>query len=429
MINLKLELFNFKKNLDYETQEDISRIVESHFDNVDKYSEKKVIQSLNEKLSIHTYDKGVKGLLENLNQDIQENELLYNLKDLYKVIEEKNQGMIYRQPLNILLDIINLEDPTDRMNKILNELALCDWVPEIRNFIVNLQSNPQKKHNMMSGGKCHDVFTVVESTEEGHIALIDGCWFLITEEKIEKTLLENHIEDSHHLNTLRQLQKALEFAEVKEDRIDFKLSENLVFGISTENDDTFINDDKLEKETTIEDIFSSPIVPIANKQFFPLIQTVSQNLDKIVELDIVKHLTNISNPFIECFVFNYGENMYLYRIDHRQGTSLFQYETATELINDVRNELGYDLSYFFEDKIDSETKKQKGLEDKIREIEIEMDEVNQNKEKVQANIDLLGESEVLSKALKILDNKTEELNESLKAAKELRLDLSSKHSS
>jgi len=426
MINLKLELFNFKKNLDYETQEDISKVVESHFDRVDRYSEKRVIQSLNEKLSIHTYDKGVKNLLENLNQDIQENELLYNLKDLYKVIEEKNQGMIYRQPLNILLDIINCEDETDRMNKILNELALCDWVPEVKNFIVNLQSNPQKKQNMLNGGKCEDVFTVVESTEEGHVALINDCWFLITEEKVEKTLIENHIEDSSHLNTLRQLQKALEYADVKEDRIDFKLSENLVFGISTENDDTFINGDKLEKETTLENVFSSPIVPIANKQFFPLIQSVSQNLDKIVDLDIVKHISNISNPFIECYVFNYGDNMYLYRIDARQGTSLFQYETATELINDVRNELGYDLSYFFEDKIDSEVKKQQSLEDKIREIEMEMDEVNQNKEKVQANIDLLGESEVLSKALTILDDRNKELNESMKAAKELREDFNNK---
>ena len=424
MINLKLELFNFKKGLDFENQEDIARVVEAHYNQIDRYSEKQIINSLTERLSIHGYDDGVKSLLENLNNDLKEDELLYNLKDLFKVIESKNQGMIYRQTLNTLLDIINSEDTSDRTNKIINELALHDWVPEVKIFLHNIHTNPQAKSNLLNGGKAEDVFTIVESVENGHVALIDDAWFFLSEEKIEKTLLENHIEDPEKVKELRKLQSALSHAEINKDRIDFKLDENIVIGISTENPGvTFINEDKLEKETTISNIFNSPIVPIAKKQFFPLIESISNNLDKIVELDIAKHVTNIGNPFVECYVFNYGENLYLYRKDSRQGTSLYQYESATELLNDVRNDLQYDLTFFFENRLDKEEKQHRELEDKIREIQVSLDDVDKNVDKVEANIKMIGESEVLTKALELLENKRNTLNEELLAARQVKNEL------
>jgi len=427
MINLKLELFNFKKGLDFEKDEEVARIVESHFDKVDYYSEKQIIKSLNERLSIHTYNEDVKSLLENLNSDLKENTLVYNLKDLFKVIESKNQGMIYRQPLNILLEIINTEDESDRMNKILNELALCDWVPEVKSFIHNLHNNPQQKANLINGGKASNVYTIVEKVENGALALIDKCWFFLSEDKIEKTLLENHIEDQEQIRNLRQLQTAFEYAEISEDRIDFKLDENIVVGISTENPgETFINEDKLEKETSIANIFNSPIVPIAKKQFFPLLESVSKNLDKIVDLDIAKHITNIGNPYVECYVFNYGKDLFLYRKDSRQGTSFYKYESVIELVNDVRNDLQHDLTYFFEDRLDEETQQKRQLEDKIREIQVNLDDVEKNTDKVEASIKMLGESKQLSKALKILNKRKNELLLDLKSAKKVKEQLNEK---
>lgn len=424
MINLKLELFNFKKGLDFENQEDVARIVETHFNAIDRYSEKQIIASLNEKLSIHTYDKSVKSLLENLNNDLKEDELIYNLKDLFKIIESKNQGMIYRQTLNTLLDIINTEDNSDISNKILNELALHDWIPEIKIFMHNIHTNPQSRSNMLNGGRADDVYTLVESVEGGHVALIDDCWFFMSEEKIEKTLLENHITDSLKVSELRKLATALSYAIITKKRIDFKLDENIVIGISTENPGvTFINEDKLEKETTISNIFNSPIVPIAKKQFFPLIESITNNLDKIVELDVVKHVTNIGNPFVECYVFNYGENLFLYRKDSRQGSSLFKYESATELLNDVRNDLQYDLTFFFENRLDDESNQNRQLEDKIREIQISIEDVDKNVDKVEANIKMIGESKVLSNALTLLNNKKEELNNELFVTKQVQYEL------
>ena len=54
MKNLKLELFNFKKNLAYE-HSDVFNIVESHLNACNSASEKQIILSLNEKLNKYTY--------------------------------------------------------------------------------------------------------------------------------------------------------------------------------------------------------------------------------------------------------------------------------------------------------------------------------------------------------------------------------------
>ena len=76
MKNLKLELFKFKKDLTLD-QEEVSVIVEGHMNACNQLSEKQIIVSLNERLKPYTYDKSVKSLLENLNDDMKNYELLY----------------------------------------------------------------------------------------------------------------------------------------------------------------------------------------------------------------------------------------------------------------------------------------------------------------------------------------------------------------
>jgi hypothetical protein len=131
MKNLKLELFNFKKDLTLD-QEEIAVIIEGHMNACNEHSEKTIINSLNERLKVFTYDKKVKSLLEGLNDDMKSYELLYELKSLYNVLNSQNQGELYRQPINVLLQTISLDSEQDRMSKILNELAVYDWVPEIK---------------------------------------------------------------------------------------------------------------------------------------------------------------------------------------------------------------------------------------------------------------------------------------------------------
>ena len=123
MKNLKLELFNFKKSLTFE-QSDVAYVVEGHLNNYTEFAEKQMIQSLNERLRPYTYDKQVKSFLESLNDDVAQFELVYELKSLYNVLNSKNQGELYRQPLNVLLQTINLETDQDRLSKVLNELAI-----------------------------------------------------------------------------------------------------------------------------------------------------------------------------------------------------------------------------------------------------------------------------------------------------------------
>ncbi len=420
MKNLKLELFNFRKNLSLD-QEEVSTIVEGHMNACNEHSEKTIINSLNEKLKAYTYDKSVKSLLESLNDDMANYELLYKLKNLYNVLNTKNQGEIYRQPINVLLQTINLENDQDRMSKVLNELAVYDWVPEIKLFVHNLTTTPEKRSNLLSGGKGESVYSLVESVEDGHIALIKDSWFLLTENSIEKTLLENHIKEEEELRSLRTLETAMKYATISEDRINFRISEYLTLGLSVaKKGGIFINDDELNEETTLESLFSSPIVPIVNKNFYPVLLEVSQNLDKFVELDVVKRIGNLINPYLECFAFNYKNNTYLYRCDERYGNSFFKYESALELVNEVRNELNYDLTYFYENKLSKELVVKRKLEDKEREITLKLEDVNFNIEKIKGSIQLLGESEVLTTALKNLEKRATVLSAELGGVKEIQ---------
>jgi hypothetical protein len=420
MKNLKLELFNFKKNLTLE-QEEVSGIVEGHMNACNELSEKQIIISLNERLKPYTYDKSVKSLLENLNDDVKNYELLYELKNLYNVINTKNQGELYRQPLNVLLQTINLDTDQDRMSKILNELAIYDWVPEVKLFVHNLTKSPEKRNNLLSGGKGESTFTIVEQVEDGHVALVNDSWFLLSENSIDKTLLENHVKNEEDLKSLRMLETAMRYASVTEDRVNFRISEYLTIGLSVgKKSSLFINDDEMNEETTLESVFDSPIIPIVNKNFYPILLEVSKNLDKFVELDVVKRVNNLINPYLEIFAFNYKSNTYLYRCDERYGNSFFKYESALELVNEVRNELNYDLTYFYENRLDKELIVKRKLEDKEREITLKLEDVQFNIEKVKGSIQMIGESVVLSTALKNLEKRRDVLSTELNVTKELQ---------
>ena len=420
MKNLKLELFNFKKNLTLD-QEEISVIVEGHMNACNQTSEKSIVLSLNERLKPYTYDKSVKSLLESLVDDMKNHELLYELKNLYNVLNSQNNGELYRQPINVLLQTINLDTDQDRMSKVLNELAVYDWVPEIKLFVHNLTKSPEQKTNLLSGGKGESIFTIVESIEGGHIALVKDSWFFLTDDVIEKTLLENHVKNEEDLRSLRMLETAMKYAVVTEDRVNFRVSEYLTIGLSvSKKGSVYINDDEMNEETTLESLFNSPIIPIVNKNFYPVLLEVSKNIDKFVELDVVKRVNNLINPYLECYAFNYKNTTFLYRCDERYGNSFFKYESVVELINEVRNELNYDLTYFYENKLGKELVVKRKLEDKEREITLKLEDVCFNIEKLKGSIKMIGESEVLTTALENLEKRKSVLDAELHGVKELQ---------
>ena len=151
MKNWKFDLFNFKQALTLE-QLEISFVVEKHLQKFELFSEKELTNSLKQTLSPFSYDTDVKRLVESLDEELETNTLLYNLKDLYKKIERKEYGMLYGESLSKILDVINKDTDTERMSTIVNELAIYDWVPEIKSFIVSLTTDPTEIKNMTSNG-------------------------------------------------------------------------------------------------------------------------------------------------------------------------------------------------------------------------------------------------------------------------------------
>ena len=90
------------------------------------------------------------------------------------------------------------------------------------------------------------------------------------------------------------------------------------------------------------------------------------------------------------------------------------------MVNEVRNELNYDLTYFFENKLGKELIVKRKLEDKEREITLKLEDVNFNIEKLKGSIKMIGESEVLTTALNNLEKRKTVLDSELNGVKELQ---------
>lgn len=386
MKNLKLEIFNFKQKLGYE-QSDIASVTEKILNEYDNYSEKEIGKTLNERLLKYTYDTEVKNLLEKVDQELETYSLVYELKDLYKQIERQNQGMIYRQPLNVILEIINQPNDDSRMESILNELKIYEWVPQVKKFIYGLTKSPIERQNMTNSGKADKVYTMVEKVDNGYMAFIGDRWFLLSENDVKQTLIEDNIEDDERIRELRTVEQVLKLSDIEDDVIYLKVDENITLGLSTKDKSLMINEEKLDTETTLENIFNSPIIPYLKKDYYVLVNTLKENINSIVELDVALKVNNILNPHLEAYAFNYKDKMYLYSKDSRTGSSFYQYESVNELIRDISKELDYDLTPFYENKLSKEMKKfrtledkEKVLENKIKDVQDSIDELSYEKE-------------------------------------------------
>jgi hypothetical protein len=381
-----LELFNFKKGLTLE-QDELDQHVSLHIsllnsNDIKKPSQKAIVRSLNERLSQFTYDKSVVSLLENLNQAVQSDELFYDLDELYRNIESQNQGMIYRQLLQTILDILNCEDEKDRCVKIINELSLYDWIPVVKQFIFNFSTNPNDRKNISSaGGKGELVYSVVQKVEDGFIAFVGDKWFSIKEDAIEPVTPSDYIKDQVVLAKLNNLAEALRIGYIENNIIEFTVDGDMTLGISLDNNDVFLNGEKVEM--SVDEFFASALVPMLNRTLYPVISEVVKSKDMFTILDIVMKVTNISKPFLATYVFNYGSTVYAYIIDTRSNSSFVEYASVTALVNEVNSTLGFDLSEFLKDRFEGETKVLKDLESKEKLVATKLSDINENIEKLE----------------------------------------------
>ncbi len=424
--NIILELFNYKKGLSLE-QEDIERQVSYHMGllNADEtgkqYSQKDIVRSLSERLKNYTYDNTVKSLLENLQGLLKNDEMFYELEDLYRTLENANQGMVYRHVMKIVLDIINESNTRSQQIKILNELAIHDWIPAVKNFVFKYTTNPKDRQNITSnGGKADSVYSIVEKvnteTESGFLTYVGDKWFFLSENKVDVKNPSDFFNDREKLMSLNNLQKALQIGYIEDKKINFSIDEDLTLSISFSNGDIFINNEKSDKSATLESIFDSPLVPFMRRDLYQVVAETVKNLDKFVDLDVVQKITNITNPFLECFAFNYKDKMYLYSKDTRYGNHFYEYDSATMLCNEMNNQLGYDLSQFLKNKFSKEVIIKKDLESKEQFIADKLADINENIEKLKV-CGLLEINEEITTAYNVLVLEKEELEKELNNVK------------
>ncbi len=421
MKNLKLDLFNFKRNLTIDESE-LSVIIEGFVSNYDDFSERELVHNLNEKLMPHTWDNKVKNLLESFKEELETQPLNYNLKHLYKVVDRKNHGQLYRPAISSILNIINLSDDDSKMEAIMNELTIHDWIPEVKQFLQGYSNNPIEIQNFKNSGQGTKVYTLVEKVEDGHIAFLNDRWFLIGENEIKQTLLEDHIEDQEKMQEFRVLEKALSLSEIEGEKISFRIDENLVLSISTKNNkDVFLNEEKLDKETTLENLFDSRIIPWLKKDYYVLASTTAQNIDKFVDLDVALRVTNNLHPYLEATIFNYKDKLYTYTKDQRRGSTFYEYSSPNDLIIDIQKDLDYDLTPFVENKLSKELKSLRALEDKEKKIEEKILDCNSSIEMLKEDIELVNEDEKLKQTFNNLLIYKHELYKNLNNIKENKI--------
>jgi len=421
MKNLKLELFNLRQELTID-QIDEANILNMHINNYDNMSEKEIFASLTETLRPFTFDPKISSLLENTEQMIDSQPLVYELKDLYKKVDRKNLGVLYRQPLIAILEIINASDDDARMELILNNLSIYDWVNEIKHFMLNISKDPIERQNIINSGKASKIYSIVERVDAGHLAFVGDRWFLLSEDKVEQKNVDDYIDDKDKKLEMRTLEKIMLIADIDDEKIVFPIDEHLTISVSTKDKAIWLNDKKLESETTLESIFNSPIVPSLKKDYYHLISGAINNLDKFMELDVALKVENILNPYLENFVFNYKDNMYLYTKDTRRGSTFYQYENVTELILDVQKELDFDLTKFYENKLSKELKELRTLEDREQQVQNKLTDTNESIEMLAENVELLKESEQLELTYKNLLIHKHQLNKEMNSIKSKKLE-------
>jgi hypothetical protein len=189
----------------------------------------------------------------------------------------------------------------------------------------------------------------------------------------------------------------MKLSNFEKDMIKFRIDENLEIGLSMDKR-IFLNGEEADKESTLEDLFNSPLVPFMRKNYYHVIEKVASNLDKIVELDVATKITSMKRPMTETFAFNYKDKMYIYNIDKRTGSSLFEYESVNQLIQDVQREMEYDVTPFFENKLSKELRQFRKLEDKEQSVELKLKEVNESIDALKEVEDLMNESPELKTA-------------------------------
>lgn len=423
MKSLKNNMYEFRKGLDIE-QSDIATIITEHIKFADSYSEKEIYASLSNHLDKFKFYENVNSFLSEVDGELSSKPLIYSLKDLYSKLKRKDQSWMYESACNSILECIQQRSDEDK-HRILEDLRMYEWIPEVQQFLFELASTPQAKSNFMAkGGKVEDVYSIVLQIKEGYLTYIAGTWFLLNKENgVKATLKENHITDEVQLKKLALLEDAIKRADFNEDTIKFTLAEGLTISFNTSNKKITLNEDEADKATTLESLFNSPVVPLLAKGFYPILVETFNHLDKFVVVNTVKKVTNILNSTYECYVFNFEGKISQYRVDKRLGSSYYTYENAMPLIENVIHELGADLTFFYQDQLTEETKAKIEIQNKEKAVTEKLADVEAGILAIKESGESLTDNKALGALHTSLLARKHKLNEELKQIKKDKIKL------
>jgi hypothetical protein len=284
------------------------------------------------------------------------------------------------------------------MDRVVNELSIYDWVPEIKAFMLSLDAVDEvEKQNLASGGgKAEKVYTCVVKTENGHMAWVGDRWFLLGAGVI--TAANPADMQGAMLQQFTRLSDAMKISSCDKECVSVDISESMNLAISTKNGSLKINGTQVEKETTLATLFESPLIPFDKKGLYVLCESIEKSVDCFMELDVCAKVTNFLKSGVAYYVFNYMGKVYSYKIDPKYGSTFMEYETASDLINDVKREMNIDMSYFFKSFVNKEQVKRTQLDDQEKVIVIKLKEVNEAINAIVENKSLLESSNPLKKA-------------------------------
>lgn len=413
---LKVKLYEFRNSLPVEMEE-ITSIVSEHINYTDTYSEKEIYASLDNMLEVHKYSNEIKSFLESVDTELSQSPLLYALKDTYYKLARKQDRFLYEPVMNVVMECITATTEEDRKIKIIQDLSIYEWVEEVNSLVYNITENPQMRANLTSvGGIVEDIYSVVIESENGYLTYIDENWYLLNTDGISQTLLEYHINDTVTLRRLRLLEETVKIAKFNEDTITFKIAENFNIVLNTKNKQLFINNNAKEVETTLETLFQSPVVPFECKSYYPVINEAYTNLDKFANVSVAKYIWNPVNKAFESIVFNFDNKFYQVR-KSQSGKSFLKYENAIPLIENIKQELGADVTFFFEASLSIELKQKLNLETQVKKLSESLVKIEESILLIKEEKEILSEDVAIKKLYNSLLVKKHKTSEEIKSLK------------
>lgn len=340
-------------------------------------SELEIYQNVSDKFKHFSGWKKAEKLLEELTDELEESDrkFLYDLKDLYVKLLRSNLNNVYDKPLDILMKIINLPDDTARIESVVNELQVYNWIPLVDNFIDKYMDNSSMRKNIKFEGKSSKIYTVSFFINGGQMFYLDDKWFFITDSQIMTTTLGDWIREFDKI-TMENLAQALSVAKIDSEMISFEINENLTISYKFDFDGNFyINGNAAESGTNIKTFFMTTEVPMNKKNLLPILETVYNNIDNFIELDIcLKIINSVKKNYT--YLFNYIGKIYRYDIDKKIGNQFYECDSAEKTIDEINKEWDYDATEFLKDILDKESEIQKNQLDQKKVIRLEIDKTN-----------------------------------------------------